>query len=466
MNREKALVKNTIILSIGTFLPKLVAMVTLPLLTEYLSTTEYGSYDLITTLVSLLLPAVTLQIQSAAFRFLITTRTDIDKSSEIITNILAFTVPVSVFALIILSFALKSLETGISQAITVYFFVDILLVTIRQITRGLGDNLDYALDSITNSVVMLLLTAIELLVFKNGLLGVVIALSGSTIWSLMFLAIRIKIWKYINIKKISITQIKSLLAYSWPMVPNNLSGWVLSLSDRLVITSFIGVEANAVYAVANKIPNLLKSFQSTFTFAWQENASLSVEDSDSVEYYSKMVEGITCLFTGAMACLIATTPILFEILIRGNYSAAYYQMPILYLGSYFSVVAGVFGGIYIAHMKTKNVGLTTMLAAVCNLIVDFALINQIGIYAGSISTLVSYFLLTVYRMFNVQKFQTIRYNWRKLISAVISLIIMSVISYQRTLMLDILNVLIAVLIVLIFNKNICIAIIKRVITKK
>ena len=62
MSREGKLVKNTLILSIGTFLPKLASFVTLPILTAYLTKEEYGTYDLITVLVSLLLPAVTLQI--------------------------------------------------------------------------------------------------------------------------------------------------------------------------------------------------------------------------------------------------------------------------------------------------------------------------------------------------------------------------------------------------------------------
>lgn len=71
MNREEKLFKNTIILAIGTLVPKIASLITLPLLTGYLTTEEYGSYDLILTLVSLILPAATLQIQTAAFRFLV-----------------------------------------------------------------------------------------------------------------------------------------------------------------------------------------------------------------------------------------------------------------------------------------------------------------------------------------------------------------------------------------------------------
>ena len=80
MSREGKLVKNTLVLSIGTFLPKAVSFITLPILTGYLTKAEYGTYDLITVLVALILPAATLQIQAAAFRFLIEVRDKIDDS--------------------------------------------------------------------------------------------------------------------------------------------------------------------------------------------------------------------------------------------------------------------------------------------------------------------------------------------------------------------------------------------------
>lgn len=461
MKRETDLAKNTFILSIGSFLPKLVAMITVPLLTAYLSATEYGTYDLVITLVALLLPAVTLQIQSAAFRFLINTRDDIQKSKEIITNIFAFTIPASLLALFIMLFSLHKLNINMLLMISAYFFVNIILVGIRQITRGIGDNLSFAIDSILNSMVMLSLTALGLLVFKNGLLGVLIALAGSDACSVLFLSYRIHILQYIDIKSCSTRRIRELLNYSWPMVPNNLSGWILSLSDRMVITAFLGVEANALYAVANKIPNLLKTFQSTFTFAWQENASLSVNDKDSSKYYSKMVDGITCLITGGIGCLIAVTPILFPLLIRGDYADAYFQMPILYLGAYFSAFSSVLGGIYIANMKTKNVGMTTILAAACNLLIDVLLVKKIGIYAGSISTLISYLFLSVYRMIDVRRFCDITYNFKRLVLCLFSVSLMAVLSYLKMRQLDIFNVLFALIITYAFNRTVINAIIKR-----
>ena len=51
-----------------------------------------------------------------------------------------------------------------------------------------------------------------------------------------------------------------------------------------------------------------------------------------------------------------------------------------------------------------------MVAAACNLLVDIVLINYIGLYAASLSTLVSYILLCVYRMVDLKKIVQIRYG--------------------------------------------------------
>lgn len=99
MNREKALVKNTIILGLGTFIPQLFNFITIPILTRYLSTDEYGIYDLLLTIVGLLLPIVTLQIQAAGFRYLIDTRDDTERCRVIVSNILVFVTSVSMITL-------------------------------------------------------------------------------------------------------------------------------------------------------------------------------------------------------------------------------------------------------------------------------------------------------------------------------------------------------------------------------
>ena len=454
MSREKNLVKNTLVISIGTFLPKLTSLVTLPIITAGLTKVEYGTYDLISTLVSLLLPIVTMQIQAAAFRFLIDCREDKKKTDSIITNIMLFSIPVFIIFLIILYIALRDLGGVTGLLICLYFFADIMMMTILQVVRGLSYNKLYSASAVIQSVINMLLVVYTISLKDWGLYGVLFSVSIATLVSVGFLICRGHILAHLNIKYFNWAEIKSMLSYSWPMVPNSLSNWVLSLADRAVLTAFIGLEATALYAVANKIPMLFTTFQGTFIFAWQENASLAIKDKDADDYYTKMFDYVFRIICGMMAVLISCTPVIFTLLIRGDYSASYTQMPILFMALLFSAGASFLGGIYVAHKKTKNVGMTTIIAAAINLIIDLLFVKKIGLFAASISTLVSYLFLFIYRMFNVRRFQVIKYDYAKISLFIGTLVFMCILCWMNTLSFNIINVVIGFAFALLINRKI------------
>ena len=454
MKREKELVKNTLILSIGRFLPRLFGIITLPIVTGHLTKVEYGTYDLVTSLVSLVFPIATLQIGSAAFRFLIDCRGDKQREGMVITNILAVTIPTSIIAIIGLLVYLHDQPISTRILISLYFFVDIYILTIQQIVRGLSYNKCYSVSSVLNSAFFCMTIIATLLIRDDGLNGVLAAHVIGYFAAQLYLSKKINLHKYIKRKYLSIKTIKELVSYSWPMIPNNLSSWVLKMSDRFVILSFIGVEANAVYAVANKIPNLFTQIQGVFIMAWQENASIVSKDEDATEYYSKMFESTFRMLSGIMSLMIAATPIMFELLIKGDYADAYIQIPILYMAVFFSCMSSFQGGIYIAYKRTKSVGITTIIAAVCNLLVDLLLVNAIGITAGSISSLVSYIFLYLYRLFDVQKIQKIHYNFKLLVGGVLLLCVMCMICCMQNIYLNIVNILIGVAFAILLNVDI------------
>ena len=71
MSKEKQLLKNTGIITIGKVCTQMISFFLLPLYTAIFSTTEYGIVDLFNTIIACVLPILTLQIEQALFRFLI-----------------------------------------------------------------------------------------------------------------------------------------------------------------------------------------------------------------------------------------------------------------------------------------------------------------------------------------------------------------------------------------------------------
>ena len=454
MQREKEFVKNSAILSLGTILPKLASIITLPVITGCLSKADYGTFDIITILVSLFLPVATLQMQAAAFRFLITVRGHKEEQKKIISNIVLFTIPICIISLFILFFFLRNIDIETRVLILLYFFIDTILITARQIARGLSKNLIYSISALVNSTLEMALMVILLRIMGGALKSALIALIIPQTVSLIYVIIHAKVYEFIDSGLFSLGVIKELISYSWPMIPNSLSAWVMRASDRLVLTWFMGVEANAIYAVANKLPNMFNIVQNTFSLAWQENAAMSVNDEDAGDYYGKMFSNVFNVFVGIMALLIFFTPLLYKILIRGDYLEAYNHMPILYIAALFATVSSYLGGIYVAHMKSKQIGVSTTLAAATNFLINIVFVKTIGIYAASISTLISYLWLAIYRMVDVQKIQKIKFEYKRIVALTAVLIGMAIVCSLRNSYLDASNMLIAIVTAISLNRKI------------
>lgn len=465
MSREGNLVKNTVVLAVGTFFPKLASFISLPILTAYLTHEEYGTYDLIVVLVSLFLPIVTLQIQTAAFRFLIENRQDEKEIKSIITNIYSFIIPISVLALTILFLLLHSYPIKIRICICIYYLFDMIVNATRQIVRGLSRNIEYSISAGISSFGQILFIIIAVYFMRWGLFGCILALCVSDGLSIIFLFGKLRLYRYIDFRCVSKTKLKSLLAYSWPMIPNTLSMWIMLMSDRLVVTVFMGIAANAVYSVANKLPSIMSLAQTSIVQAWQENASLAVDDDDVGSYYTSMFQCIFDFMSGVLAVLIAASPILFRLLIRGDYEEAYTQLPILFLGMLFFSLGSFVGGIYVAFFKTKSIGITTIVAAACNLLIDVSLIRWLGLYAASGSTLISYFILCIYRMKDVKKFVDIEYDIRHMVIVVGIIVAECILFSFRNLWFDIINVVIGITLFFVLNKKPFFQIVKKLKTK-
>lgn len=451
--REESLIKNAIILAFGTFFPKFASFVSLPVLTACLTHEEYGTYDLVVVLVSLFLPIITLQIHTAAFRFLIDCRDSGHEKERVITNIFAFIIPVSLIALVVLFLVLHDYSYMVRFLICTYFFFDVMANSARQVARGLSLNTAFSISASISAFGQILFVLVFVLWLKKGLIGCMAALIVSEVLSTVFLMLRAGIYKYLKVSSVDSTEIKRLLTYSWPMVPNALSMWVMQVSDRLVVSVFLGVASNAIYAVANKLPSIMTLAQTSIVQAWQENASQTANDKDVGRYYSKTFNMVFGFTAGLLSLLVSLSPLLFKILVKGNYDAAYTQLPILFMSMLFFSMASFLGGIYVAFYKTKSIGITTVVAAALNLVIDISLIRYVGLYAASLSTLLSYIFLFTYRLLDVKKFVNIVYDFKHIAFICAALVLQCIIFWVNILPLNVANFAISIVFFLIWNRT-------------
>ena len=78
-----ALSKNTVLFTVNSFGSKMISFLLVPLYTYVLNAKDFGTADLVTSTVSLLIPILTLNIQDAVLRFAL----DKDKNKKDVIRI-------------------------------------------------------------------------------------------------------------------------------------------------------------------------------------------------------------------------------------------------------------------------------------------------------------------------------------------------------------------------------------------
>lgn len=457
MNKKKELAKNTIIIFAGKVCTQLISFLLLPLYTSYLLTEEYGFVDLITTYVTLIVPIITMELEMSVFRYLVDCRKNNKETKRVFSNnfiILLFSILVFIIGYFIITCFWK-----FDYRFLILF--DIVVCTFSgnflQIARGVGRTLDYAISCIITGVSTILLNILLIVVFRLGAFGMISSMAVANGLGALYLFIRLRMWQYIDFQKKDKKLIKEMYKYSIPLVPNGISWWIVNASNRTIISWFLGTAANGIYAVSNKFPTILSSLLGVFNLSWSESAALHINSPDRDEFFSDISNTVTKLFTCLGVGMIACMPFVFPFLVNDSYDNAYYYIPILILGAVFNVVICLYSAVYIAKKMTKQVATISIVGAVVNIVVNIGLIHFIGLFAAALATAISYFVMMVYRHFDLKKYITITYEKGLLIKTILIFTFAIIIYYQRNLYLDILSFVVVVIYSILMNKEFLLA---------
>ena len=407
MNKKKQLAKNTVIIFMGRVCTQLISYFLLPLYTSYLATKEYGMVDLVQTYVTLLVPIITLELEMSIFRYLIDSRGKKKDTETLISN------NFFVLSISLLSFGALYLLVSLFISIPYRFLIlfDIVVCVLSgnflQIARGFGRTLDYSISCILTGITTILFN-IYLIVFMGMRAdGMILSMALANFVCSLYLFFRLKLYSYIHMDLVNKKLLKEMFAYSIPLIPNGVSWWIVNVSDRSIISFVLGAGANGLYAISNKFPTIISSLTGVFNLSWSESAALHINSSDRDEFFSDIYNTVMKLFTAMGAGMIACMPFVFPIFIDDKYNDAYPYIPFLVLGTVFNVAICLYSQVYLAKKLSKQVASTAILGAVINILINVLFIKKIGLYAASLSTAISYFVMMLYRHIDLKKYVTI-----------------------------------------------------------
>lgn len=459
-NRAKDLAFNTIIIGIGKFSTQIVSFLLLPLYTSILTTEEYGIYDLILTITTFALPFITLLMEESMFRFLIDCKDD-NQKKNVISQTMLYTLVSTTFFIIIALIVNKFFKIPYLWISLIYIASSIISGLRNALVRGLGKIKLYTLINFVSSLLNIILNIVFIALLRYGIYGLLLAGIISSVVSSTIIFVILKMHKYFSVKNYDKNLMKKMIKYSIPLVPNSLSWAVVNLSDRLVISGAIGASANGIYAMSYKFPNLMNTIYSFFYTAWTESSAKAINDNENEDFFNNIYKILTNAMFSVSLGIIVCMPIIFNLFIKADYVEAYKYIPILVIAMYFNNMSGYYGGIFTGYKDTKIMGITTIIGAIINLVIDILLIKFIGIYAAAISTLISCMVIYYYRKSKAKKYIKLQKVDLK-VGCVILIITLFLYYNNNNLILKLINLLIVIIFAFISNRKIIDEILKKV----
>lgn len=404
--RSKYLLKNVFSFALGKAGTRLITFLMAPLYTYALSTGEFGTADLITTLSMVIMPVLSLNVGEAVMRF------GLDKGADhrkVIRTGIGMLLLATVLGLAMVPI-LQCFEALKENAWLIYLYVITLAYSqvFLYYLRGQEKVTAYSVGNIIHTAVAAVLNVLFLVVFRWGLRGYLLAYICSNVSSAAYAAVVGRVDKAFKGFRIDRRLSIQMLRFSVVLVPNTFMWWIINSSDRLMVTAIVGAAANGIYAIAYKIPSLLSTMSEVFSQAWSYSAIREQGSRDETEYHNQMYHNMVVTLTFITASMLLIIRPFLRYYVAQDYYSAWMYTPYLFIGFLFQALGQFLATPYTVHKNSWGFLLSGTMGAVVNIVLNFLMIPRMGVAGAALATCLSYFSVYLFRAIHTQKYIKIR----------------------------------------------------------
>ncbi len=429
-NRKiKDLSKNTVVFTIGSFGARIISFLLVPLYTYVLSTSEYGTIDIVTTTVQLLIPVLTLNVQDAVLRFALDNdyrKEDVIRISLRINSISACILGI----VLIIGTFVQAIPLTSNYLVFLYisYVAGAINNSLTMYLKAKNKVVNLTVWGLINTLLTCVFNLVLLLIVKLGVNGYMISYASGTIIANIGMVVTAGIITDIKASKPNPVLKRAMLAYSIPLVLNSVAWWINNASDRYILTYFSGTSVNGIYSVSYKIPSILAIVQTIFYNAWSVSAITEYDKDDSDGFMGNVYSAYSSMsFVGCSAIMLFNI-LIAKILYSKDFFQAWVFVPILLLGTVFNGLGHFHGAIFSARKLTKEISYTTLLGALINTVLNFIMIPHIGALGAAIATMIGYLVVWIIRTIHLKKIIRMRVKWSKQIICIAILTVQCVVA--------------------------------------
>ena len=401
MGRFKTLASNTLVFGITNFTSKLLVFFMLPFYTAVLSKEEFGTADLLVTIVGLLLPLLSLSISHGCMRFAL------DKSKNT-KEVFSFGFKINTLGslLLLLSIPFLLRITLFKDYIIVFYllFVSHLFQSFFSLfARGINKVRLVGIAGVVSSFVTVLSNILLLFVFHLGVTGYVLSMVISFISSIIILFWGGKMYQYFTTSKNPVLA-KEITCYSLPLIPNSLSWWINHSANRLILNHYCGVADVGLYSAASKMPSIIDTFRGIFVQAWQLSTITEYDKKDSASFFEAMYKGYNLFVIVICTLLIMSSQLMARILYSADFYEAWKFTPFLLVGVVFGSLVAYYSPFYLAQKKTKILFYSTFCGAIITVATNILLVPRLGIMGAAITSVIANLAIYIWLHIDSRKY--------------------------------------------------------------
>lgn len=182
--------------------------------------------------------------------------------------------------------------------------------------------------------------------------------------------------------------------FNLPLVPHYLSQIVLSSADRIMISNMVGDSEAGIYSLAYSLSSIMVLFntalmQTLSPWIYQKIKAKQIKDIEPIAYLSLIIIAVVNL------CLIIFAPEAVAIFAPKEYYDAIWVIPPVAMSVYFMYSYDLFAKFAFYHEKTKLIMMASVIGAVLNVVLNYIFIGMYGYVAAGYTTLACYLIYSV-----------------------------------------------------------------------
>jgi O-antigen/teichoic acid export membrane protein len=317
-------------------LAKAIAVFTLPLYTRHVSTSGYGTYNSLLTLVILFSILLRLGVGEAFVRFYFTDADEARRTriARTATATVAWTTTVASLVAVVFAGELSRLVLGYTDAalmdcailgLWAFTNIEMAYAQLRVDERARA----YMIASGCN-VAMTVAFTIALVVFADeGARGLLLGNFGASA------IVVLGLWWVLRARfslRVRLGDLRAMLHFGLPTVPADASVYALQVADRFYLLRGVSSSVAGEYAIAVQLATVVFVFVRGFQYAWPPLAYSIDSDAEASRLYSL----VTTYFVLATGVVVVGVALLGRWLVRllaaPEYYGAYRALPWLALG--------------------------------------------------------------------------------------------------------------------------------------